>query len=204
MIFLLASDAWLVTAFQQLAQPFKRSLYRALPHPHLRAGVAVDAHRSCSATIGRSRSSSSSNRFAQADPATRRQHRLQMLRYAIQPANLPRSAQPLRVPSIFHGMSFRHRWHTSCTEPETSSAATANSPVAPKVHPPAEAACERSQARSHPRQFGERNRKLKIGLFVGEGADITRLQPGLRHGPRIIGTDPAQVKTAPHLSLCFR
>jgi len=55
----------------------------------------------------------------------------------------------------------------------------------------------------HARQTTQRNIEGDFGLPVSEPVDITQLRPRLRHGARMIGIDPPQVKAACPLSCCF-
>jgi hypothetical protein len=42
-----------------------------------------------------------------------------------------------------------------------------------------------------------------FGVPVGQPVDIGQLRPWLRHGARMIGIDPLQVKACYRLSRCF-
>ena len=58
------------------------------------------------------------------------------------------------------------------------------------AHLPANARRQRAQTG----QFGERDSKVDVGSAIGQPVDFEWTRPGRRHGARIIGSDPFQVK----------
>src|SRR6185436_13602930 len=57
--------------------------------------------------------------------------------------------------------------------------------------------------RAYSRHLIQRDLEGDVGLPVGQPVHIAQLRPRLRHGARMIGIDPRQVKTDCGLSRCF-
>ena len=182
MVFLLASDCLArLLAFQQLAQPLKRSLYVALRLILARCSQrrAVDAHRSCSATIGRpvkvpprTDRAGSSCHLAPApapDPPARDP-----------PAIRARSDATCALPSIFQGMSpqaaLADQLHL---HPKPRAPPPQSPPRAQRAHAraPSPDECCPSCARTRGNRQAESQARNR--LVSRPEADITRLRPGL-------------------------
>jgi septum formation protein len=59
---------------------------------------------------------------------------------------------------------------------------------------PAHLAANARGQRAQAGQFGERDSKVDVGSAIGQPVDFEWTRPGRRHGARIIGSDPFQVK----------